>query len=313
MKTKKMIIILNSNCKGGRGLEYWNKLSPSLEEKFGPLNTYITSNQNEAEQLINGLVKQGERIFIAAGGDGGLNLLINSIINSKGQLPLSEFTIGAVGLGSSNDYHKPFTQVINKIPVRINRDSTIMRDVGEILYFDENDNQNKVYFIISSSVGIVAEGNENFNKAGPFLDFLKKRNTNLAIFLTFFQTLRHFQNVYLEYKINNIEILNLHTSYLAVSKTPFISGMFHFDENIQRNDGKFMVKILHDYSKIKLIRCLRQLSSGNEKKLENIESRIAEEIQVSSKFPFILEFDGEILTTRKAQIRIFKEKIKECT
>ena len=179
--------------------------------------------------------------------------------------------------------------------------------------FFENSNQNKVFFIISSSAGIVAKGNENFNKGGLFLDLLKKKNTNLAIFWTFFQTLRKFQNTQLEYKINNTETLNLHTSYLAVSKTPFISGMFHFDENIQRNDGKFLVKILHDYSKIGLINCLHHLSTGNEHKLDKILSRTAEEIQVSSPIPFVLEYDGEIIITRKAQFRLYREKINECT
>lgn len=313
MKSDRKSIILNSNCKGGRGLEYWGKISPYLEKRYGPFDTHISMDQAESRALIKNLIKQGERTFISVGGDGGINLIINCLIENKGRIPLSDFTIGAVGLGSSNDYHKPFAEMIQKVPVRLNTAVPILRDVGEIIYIDENSTQNKTYFLISSSVGIVAEGNANFNKGGPMLTFFKKRTTDLAIFWTFFNTLRNFKNIPLEYLIDNSEIISLSTSYLAVSKTQFISGIFHFDEDIQRNDEKFMVKILYDYSKIGLINCLLNLSFGREKGLHNLLTRFVKTLEVSAPDPFILEYDGETLTTRKIKLQMYKQKIMECS
>lgn len=313
MENRKKSVILNANCKGGKGLEYWKKVYPSLEESYGPFEVHVSCDKGKSQNIIKQLIEQGERTFVSAGGDGCMNLLINSIIAHKKQIPLSEFTIGAVGLGSSNDYHKPFTKKVQNIPVRLDNDQSILRDVGEIIYSNGIGEQERTYFLISSSTGIVAEGNENFNREGAILRFLKKTSTDLAIMWAFFQTLRKFENIPLEVKLDDEEVFNFCTSYLAVSKTPYISGMFHFDEDIRRDDGKFMVKILHDYTKMDLIRSLYSLSSGNEGRLLNIFSRSVKSLQVSSPVPFTLECDGETLTACRVQFRIYEERIKECT
>ena len=313
MEGEEKSIIINANCKGGRGLEYWKKIYPDLEEKYGPFDTYTSDDPQESKQVIRSLIKQGKRTFISVGGDGCINLIINTIVENKNRIPLSDFTIGAIGLGSSNDYHKPFKEMVQNVPILLNTKSPILRDVGEIFYIDENNKQYKVYFLISSSTGIVAEGNENFNKGGPVLSFLKRRNTNLAIFWTFFRTLMSYRNIPLELKMDNKQIVNLSTSYLAVSKTPFISGMFHFDEDIRRDDGKFMVKVMYDYSRLGLVGCLQKLSSGRETGLHNLLTRFVIKLEVSSSIPFVLEYDGETLMTRKSVFQIYKERIKECT
>ena len=313
MENRKKSVILNSNCKGGKGLEYWTKVYPSLEKLYGPFDVHVSCDKRKSQNIIKKLIEQGERTFVSAGGDGCMNLLINSIIAHKKQTPLSEFTIGAVGLGSSNDYHKPFTEKVQNIPVRLNDDNPVLRDVGEIVYSNGSSEHKRTYFLISSSTGIVAEGNENFNRGGAILSFLKKTSTDLAIIWAFFQTLRKFENVPFEVKLDDEDVFNFYTSYLAVSKTQYISGMFHFDEDIQRDDGKFMLKILHDYTKMDLIKSLFSLSMGNERGLHDIFSRSVKALEVSSVVPFTLECDGETLTARRVKFQIYEERIRECT
>jgi diacylglycerol kinase family enzyme len=313
MKNCRKSVILNLNCKGGKGLKYWKKISPFLEKSYGPLSIHVSADKAKSIYTMKNLLFRGQRTFISAGGDGCVNLLINTIIANKKQIPLSDFTIGALGLGSSNDFHKPVVEKIQNVPVRLNDEKPILRDVGEIVYLDKSNKQKKIYFLISSSAGIVAEGNENFNQGGPFLNFLKKRFTQLAIFWTFFQTLRSFRNIPLKLKVDDKEVLNLDVSYLAVSKTPYISGMFHFDEMISRNDGRFLVKILHDCSRIDLIRCMLKLMNGREEGIPNLVTRFVKTLEVSSRDPFVLECDGETQTTTKSKFQMYKEMVKECT
>lgn len=307
-------VILNLNCKGGKGLKYWKKISPSLKKAYGPLSIHMSADKTKSIHTMKNLLSRGQRTFISAGGDGCVNLLINSIIANKKQTPLSDFTVGALGLGSSNDYHKPISEKIRNVPIRVDDRNPILRDVGEITYRNGKDNHRKTtYFLISASAGIVAEGNENFNHGGPILNLLKKRFTQLAIFWTFFQTLRFFRNIPMKLRVDDREALDLDVSYLAVSKTPYISGMFHFDEKISRNDGKFLVKILHDCSKMDLIRCMLKLMNGREKGIPNLVTRFVRTLKVISPAPFVLECDGETQTTTEAKFQMYEEKIKECT
>jgi len=313
MKNRTKSVILNLNCKGGKGLKYWKKISPFLEKSYGPLPIHMSADKAKSIHTMKNLLSQGQRTFISAGGDGCVNLLINTIIANKKQAPLSDFTIGALGLGSSNDYHKPFSEKIQNIPIRLNAAHPILRDVGEITYSNGKSNSNTTYFLISASAGIVAEGNANFNRGGLILNLLKKRCTQLAIFWTFFQTLRSFRNVPIELKVDGREVLRLNVSYLAVSKTPYISGMFHFDEMIYRNDGQFLVKILHNCSRMDLIRCMFKLMNGREEGIPNLVTRFVKTLEVSSPDPYTLECDGEIHSTTKAKFQMYKERIKECT
>ncbi|MCK4804589.1 MAG: hypothetical protein KAT88_08520 [Spirochaetes bacterium] len=313
MKNHVSSVIVNAYCKGGKGIDFWKKISPSLEARFGPFNVYFSRDKHSAKQLIKNLVEKGDRIFISAGGDGGINLLINTIIENKGENPLSEFTLGAVGLGSSNDFHKPIKEKIQGVPVRLNDTKSILRDVGEVYYTDQNGQQREKYFLVSASAGIVARGNQHFNSGGLIINLIKKRSTNLAIIYTFFKTLLSYQNIPFELILDDIERLQHNTSYLAISKTPYISGFIHFNEDVPKDNGNFMVKILYDYSKMGLVRGFVKLSKGKEKALSNIITRSVKKIKVCSSVPFVLEYDGETQITVGARFQMYKEKINECT
>jgi diacylglycerol kinase (ATP) len=311
MDQKNKNVILNANSKGGRGVLIWRKIQPVLQSRYGPFSVTISNEKEKSEKTILRLIRQGERVFIAAGGDGGVNHLVNTIIAQKKELPLSKFVIGALGLGSSNDFHKPFLEKVGKVPVRMNDTDPALRDVGEIVC-RLGEKERSICFLVSASAGIVAEGNANFNRDGKVLNFLKKRSTDLAIFWTFFRTLRSFRNVPLTLVLDGRETFTLPVSYLAVSKTPYISGMIRFDEKVSRNDGRFMVKVLYDCTKWGQIRCLAKLTRGIEQGIPNLLTRFARTVEISAPHPFTLECDGETLETRHAFLRIFKEKIREC-
>lgn len=312
MGIRKKCVILNTNSKGGKAPAHWQKVESSLERQIGPLSVYVSKTTEESVNAIKKLIIRGERIFISAGGDGCVNLLINTIIANKNQEKLSDFTIGAVGLGSSNDYHKPFSDKFDNLPIRLNDANPLLRDVGKIVFKTEKED-NAVYFLISASIGLVAEGNANFNKGGRILNILKKFYTDLAIFWTFFQTLRSFRNVPLKLNIDDDEMIELQVSYLAISKTPYISGMFRFNDTISRDDGMFLVKILHSCTKMDLIRCMFKLMKGNEEGIPNLLTRYARRVVVSACDPFTFEFDGETQETRMVRFEMYEERVKECT
>ncbi|OVE80413.1 hypothetical protein BVY01_00335 [bacterium I07] len=312
MKKNVRLVLVNANCRGGRGINVWSKIYRQLAALAGPFSVLVSKTPKESTEQICTAISNGVRSFVSAGGDGAINMLINAIFKCKGSTPLSDFMIGAVGLGSSNDYHKSDSPKLEDIPVRVNDENPILRDVGEFIYQTTDLKLRKAYFLISTSLGIVAEGNRVFNEGGPFLNLLKKTSTQAAIFWTFFRTLLKFNNIPLTIRLDQCETLKINVSYLAVSKTPYISGMFHFEDPVRRDDGSFMVKILSECSKLMLIKIMIKLMAGRENGIPNLITRHARTVEATAPAFITLEYDGETQPARRVAFHIHQEKIWEC-
>jgi len=306
---EKTFAIVNGNSSACKGKEIWDKIFPDLEKEYGPIDVFISYSLEESELVLQQKIESGVRNFIAAGGDGAVNFVLNTIIQNKKNIPLNHFTIGAVGLGSSNDFHKPFKTKIQKIPVRVNFASSHLRDVASVKYRDLQGKTQTHYFLVSSSVGIVADANKNFNRNSKFLNFLKRNSTDLAILYAFFYTLKRYKNFPIKIKFDGKEGV-YHVSYLAISKTRHISGMFHFKDDIETDDGQLLVKLLHNYSKAKLIWAMLKFAFGKENGLTNLKTTILTNISMVSEDYFIFEMDGETVECDRVDITVYKEKIK---
>ena len=86
----------------------------------------------------------GARIFIpaplnvncpSATGSGTVNGVLNAIL-AQG----ADVTLGAIGLGSSNDFHKPFAKDkrVGGAPVRLDASRAIRADVGRAVLTDRD-------------------------------------------------------------------------------------------------------------------------------------------------------------------------------
>src|ERR1035441_8384291 len=161
------LVILNPNAHGGRAVELWNRVV-----RYVPGAVMADG----APAAIAHAIALGERTFIAAGGDGTVNALLNAMVEVKGTLPLDAFTLGAVGLGSSNDFHKPFARVENGIPLKVDDARTTLRDVGLV-----RSESGARHFLIGASFGAAATGNALFNAGTGLTGWLKPRWTGGAI------------------------------------------------------------------------------------------------------------------------------------
>ena len=128
-------LFVNPHCHYGAGLSRWEKVKDEIQRRMPIVETHEILSPEEIVSEVSRAVKNGERRFIAGGGDGTVNLLLNAIMNLS---DAPDVAIGAVGLGSSNDFHKPFRPeaFINGIAARIDFRSAFRCDVIRIDYRD---------------------------------------------------------------------------------------------------------------------------------------------------------------------------------
>ena len=257
-------------------------------------------------------VKKNKTDFIIAGGDGSINYFLNRCMNLLDGTDLKHIRIGAVGIGSSNDFHKPFLQenIIDGIPFKLNFNEAVNRDVGCIEYRKDGEILKK-YFFINSSLGITAEGNKFFNYPDFILRYLKKINTQAAIMYAASKNIFTFKNFEIKIEINN-ESFTADISNLGVIKSPFFTGKLRYHSDPLPDNGLFDVHLYESLSKIKLLKLFYNLSKGVSDKSENKKYWRTNKIKIASDKLFSVEYDGEVINTNKVEFSIIPRLIKVC-
>lgn len=301
------VVFVNPYSFGGKGFEKWKRIKP-----------FLGDNQFEVKNLTEDSVEEffmnGNTNFIAAGGDGTVNILLNKIINSFTPEEVKRIKLGAIGLGSSNDFHKPFTdcKLIKDIPVKINFEKTEPRDVGCITYIEKGISKRK-YFLINASIGITAEANYLFNNPDKFLSLIKKKNTGLAIFYSALKTIFKYRNFRIKLTSAETKELQVDLTNLGIVKNPNFSGNLKFNAEADYGNGKFDVYLCSRMTKMEIIHLFYLLSKGAFNMVEKKGSFRTNLVNLGSDNPFLIEYDGEIIKTSSAGFSILPKYLQVCT
>jgi diacylglycerol kinase family enzyme len=310
-----MVILINARACAGKAMRKWRAIKGEVAARLGGYKIYFARDLGLAGKYIAWDLSKGERQFIAAGGDGTFNFLLNSIIETADEQTLSEVTLGAIGLGSSNDFHKPFdrTTMIKGTPCRIDFGSSSERDVGVLRYVDSSGTEVVRHWIINASLGVTAEANSFFNDPDRFLSFCKRYSTGMAIAYAALKTMARFRAMPMTLSADCREPAQLQIENLGIVKSPHFSGHFHYDSPIDYASGRFHVHLIDQRSAASKLLTLSRLAHGKMSRRDSEMSLEAHRIYVKSEKPFAVEFDGEVVTTKSASFTLRPRMIRVCS
>lgn len=309
-----VIIIINPYCHQGRGWQRWLSIKEDVL-KILPDNTIIIviSKDIQLKEVLAPLFNKTQKNYIiSAGGDGSINYILTILLQNH-EIDLSNITLGAIGLGSSNDFLKPNGQSIKGIPIRINYlGNELASDVGLVKYLDENNEVKIRYFIVNSSFGVTAQANFNFNNPDKILRFLKSKFVSGAILYAAISTIFRYKNILCQIHFNE-EYKTIMVSNINILKIPYVSGSFHYKQEILPDDGKLALNICLNMTKLELISTLIQLATGKFKYSNKRISCFINDFNLSSKDHFVFEYDGETIKTKQVGITLLSRKINVLT
>lgn len=307
-----MHVYLNPYCDYGRGWKKWQKIEPELKKHFGRFEMdEIHSPQNLSDQLEEAR-EAGETIFIAAGGDGTVNLLVNALLKSS--LPKHDIVFGAVGLGSSNDFHKPFhyASFIGGIPAKMNWLETVSHDVIHVSYRNGQNGFLTRYCIVNASIGITAEANAFYNSRHPFVELIQRFSQETAIIVSALRSIFTYRNLPCTLNFINSSPRDFQVTNLGVVKNPYFAGNLCYDTHIEADDGRFGVNICFGMTRFEAIKTLMRLYRHQFLGLPKTYSRNATQISVESQKRFALEMDGEVVQASFAEFKIIPKALRCC-
>jgi diacylglycerol kinase family enzyme len=308
-----MIIFINPMAAGGTAMKKWKRIESFVNQHTAFATTHALNGQASTQSTISKALQSGETDFVAAGGDGTVNQVMNMLLTIAPPPHHRNICLGAIGLGSSNDFHKPFSpaRMMENISCMIDFDTVKLRDVGQIA-FESNGQLMTRYFLINASVGLTAEGNHLFNTAGYCLRVLKRVHASSAILYAALRTIFTFQNLKAQIVQPDRPLLTTFLTNLGVVKSPHFSGDLHYGNEVSYDDGKFIAHLSQNMKMLERLHLLRALSSGTFDRLEKTSSWPTTGLNVEATKPFAVEFDGEVITTRSVQFSILPKHLKVC-
>lgn len=316
-----VIICMNPSAAGASGLRKWKRIERVVRSIAPSHGTFLLDGRASIGRIIRCGLESGETQFVAAGGDGTVNTLLNELLSLATPEQRGRIQIGAIGLGSSNDFHKPYQPagLINGIPSRVNFQDIGRRDVGCVSFRTDRGFLTR-YFLVNASIGVTAESNRLFNDPGRILGLLKRAYTPAAIVFAALKTIYSYDNIRISVQRPGLPETDCELTYLALLKSPHVSGSFRFDGSIPLDNGLLRAYLCAGMTRVELLGMLWALSRGSFHPggaprggaTPKVQSCELPSIAVSSSRPFAVEFDGEVVTTRFAQFGVLPGYLQVC-
>ena len=308
----KPLVLVNLSANQGRGGQRWERAAPDLKSMLPKEAEYILYRPPfQLESTLNKYVgENGFNCIISAGGDGTVNLILNSLMNLPG-VETEKFYLGGIGLGSSNDFLKPVETSLGSVPVRIRPEKSLLADVGKVRFTGSGGAQETRYFIVNASLGITAEANSIFNRGEQPIRFLKPRMPHVAILYAAVRTILTFRNfpVCLQVGQAGQETVKFCLSNLSVLKNPHVSGSYAYDQDIRADDEFLGLNYCSEMSKLQLLNVLWDLRKG---RFSGKPGRFSAKVKQMEVFPdkcVALEVDGEVTEARQVRFSLATRKI----
>ena len=303
------LVLFNPRAGGDRARERWASVEPAVRAACDPTVVELDAGGSWRDRVAEALAG-GTRFVIAAGGDGTVHALVNAVVIAPGRPPLDALRLGAVGLGSSNDFHKPVGRRIAGVPVRLGPDAA-PRDVGAARLVTPDGARRTECFVVSASVGIVAEANAFFQDGDALQGWLRGRWTTGAILNAARHAIAAQRNVPALLRVAG-RTWRTDVTSLGVAKTPYVSGGFRYDATVDPADGRLLVSLCHGMSRGRAVAALASLARGRFAGRRGRSLWSSRRAVLQPDRPVTLELDGEVCTVRRVAFGVLPERIALC-
>jgi diacylglycerol kinase family enzyme len=307
------LVIVNPHAAGGQAAGRWAALAPRLQTRY-PHVAVVTQDAEEAARAAATAASAGVKALVAAGGDGAVHALLNAVMDPLTDAPRWDVAIGAVGLGSSNDFHKPFdpARCVSRVPVAMDVERARRLDVGRADWRTPEGEARTAYFLLNSSLGATAKGNYRYNHPSGVLALLKGFSPALAIQWGTLEAVATFENVNVRLEVDDDVFEDVALGNMGVIKRVHFAGSMRYDTPVQPDDGRFDVNWCADQTRGEFVKAVLAIGQGRFLGQPKCHHMRASRVRVVPDVPTALELDGEVHTASEVTLRVVPRAIRVC-
>jgi len=294
-------VIVNPSSAFGTGLEQWKEVEPLLIRSNLSFQASVSRYPGHIVELAENAAKEGFRRFIAVGGDGTINELVNGLHKAGA---LSECVVATIPVGRGTDWAKTLgLDASHERSVQaILAEKTRMMDAAVAIVQGEDGTHERI-FVNVAGLGYDAFVTERANRKR------KKRPRGSYLFELF--------RCLLKYKSTLVEVLiDGETSYkgkafsIAVGNCRFNGGGMIPLPNADPQDGLLDVTIIGDVSKLDVLFNVYRIFNGSLLEYPKVAGFRGREVLVNSSPSAVVEVDGEIVGQTPARFVVLPKAVR---
>ena len=102
-RRSKIAVIVNPAAHKGGAAKRWPAIHAALAARMGPFEPRFTAAPGDATVLARAALRGGARRFVAVGGDGTINEVVNGLLDPRGRLAEPDAVLCPVPAGTANE------------------------------------------------------------------------------------------------------------------------------------------------------------------------------------------------------------------
>lgn len=290
-------VVMNPAAGGGRMRHEWPSFAEALRNRFGTFEFRETRGPGDASPMASDLARQGVDVVMAAGGDGTVSEVADGLLRhaSEGGATTA-LAVAPVGTGS--DFANAFgiPRVAEECVRRMAESAPRRIDGGRISFVDDQGRPLTRHFASIASLGVSGPIDRVINDAKSKQ---RGRMSGQALFYLF--TLRElmryrFQDVVIA--VDDQPPIEARIALVAIANNRSFGGGMLIAPDAVMDDGLFEVVIVQADSRLRMMKDLRLVYTGEHKKIDKCVFLRGRRVTVSplggtTRNAALLDIDGE--------------------
>lgn len=281
-------IIHNPRACSGKGAKVWPTVERMLAQAGISYTHHATTHPRHAIALTRAAVLAGSRHFVAMGGDGTMNEVLNGIFGQS-EVPTDQIVMTQIPIGTGNDWRRTLG-----IPKRhadcialLAAPAERLQDVG-VVDWVEDGTPHRRFFANVAGMGFEAFAGQKANaqkaagKGGP-----------LGYYPALVSCLAKYKAIESAFVIDGQRLPSRKFFTLALGICKFNGGGMKQCPSALIDDGLFDLTLINDAPKYVVVANMPRLFSGGFVKIKYVEQHRAKSVQVMAGPEALIEVDGE--------------------
>ncbi len=299
-------VFLNPRANRGGAGKAWPAVEAALRETWSQVRVWAGAAAADVAPQVADAIGQGATCLAAAGGDGTLQLVLDAIMAAHGQgLAVGAVHLGAIGLGTSNDFHKPIgeaPQVVG-VPCRLNPDAARPRDVIRLEATLPSGTVVVRHLLQASHAGTIPAANDRLTRQKSLANRLYPYWYSGALMLASAQEVFTYPGFTARVEAGPHRWEG-EFSGMSLLKQRFVAGSFIFLTPRTPYDGLLDLALCRRVSPWRLIGLIDAFEKQGMRGHPEVE--FAEVTEVTARFAGVqtIDFDGELIDLSAARWKI---------
>jgi len=284
-----MRVILNPVAGRGRGTSLKSELEAELRKRSLEFTLVQTSLTQTAEQLAKRALEEGERVIVAAGGDGTIGEISNALAGC-------DAVLGIVAIGTGNDLARSLGLPRNRV-----REAVAVLETGTIRSIDLGGDSGRCFTSVLG-IGFPAEVADRANR------YRWIRGTP-AFSLAVYTKIRAMKPEPMEVEIDGREI-RLNCTSALVLNTPFTGGGLRLAPSAQLDDGLLDAVLVDDIGRLSLLLNFPRVYRGTHLANPHFHSFKCRSFRLRSSHFHLKTLDGDIFGSQSIDVRVMPSALR---